>query len=512
MDALLPHVYHEKQEPGTMTCGQYALNALLQGHYFGEEDLANIGRGLDHAEHHIEVDASGRASSNVDETGFFSVQVLEQALQVWNLSLDNWRSAEMRPFNSRPEDQFAFVLNHAQHWFIIRRFGPPPGYWYNLNSFHDAQWLSHTYLGMFLNQAETEGYTIFAVRPLNPEAPNAIPICPADEIATDLLTLYGPTSHAPTAQQMESLATGVPIPSEDDVELAAAIAASLQDTGKSDPVVSDRSPAEDRYAEVSGYQAASMDSLFDMAAARHAPAPPEPRAGPSRAPDMDTDVSDAQLAESVSRSTAALQKFRMSSAEDLPEAAPSSNRKRNAGSEHGAPKRRRTAGDDDEEETMRRALAASRTEGDAYLEGDDVDDAEDADKTYDLGPFARGAHGQVQPVRAEDRVLDDEDMELQAALRASLEDPSAAGVLTIPEEVMPVRTSSSGSGTPAVPTPAIATPATPPPPGAITVQETETEEVPEDEDEEDERVQPQSESAEPSLEEIRARRLARFGA
>ncbi|KZO95514.1 Josephin-domain-containing protein [Calocera viscosa TUFC12733] len=499
MDALLPHIYHEKQEPGTMTCGQYALNSLLQGHYFGEEDLANIGRGLDAVEHHIDVDSSGRASANVDETGFFSVQVLEQALQVWNLSLVNWRSAAMRPLNARPEDQSAFVLNHAQHWFTLRRFGPPPGYWYNLNSFHDPQWLSHTYLGMFLNQAETEGYTIFAVRPVDPTMPNQVPICYADEVATELLNLYGPTSHAPTAEQIQSLSTGVPIPSEDDPELAAAIAASLQDVGKSAGAV----PIEDTAqgepdTDMSSYQVPNMDTLFGITAARHAPAPPEPQAGPSTAPDMDTDVSDAQLAESVTRSTAALQRFRMSSADELPGMAPAVSRKRNAGSDAGAPKRRRTAGENEEEEMIRRALAASRGEEDAYLEEDD-EDVGDGSDAFDLGPF----DDSKAAIRPSDRVLDDEDLELQAALRASLEDPSA-GALVVPEHVVPVRRDLSGSATPAAAV-ATATAAAVAPPRDVVVEDST-------EDEGEEQEEAESEPAELTLEEIRRRRLARFGA
>jgi len=511
MDALLPQIYHEKQEPGTMMCGQHALNSLLQAHYFGEEDLANIGRGLDAVEHHIDVDSSGRESNNVDETGFFSVQVLEQALQVWNLSLVNWRSAQMRPLNARPEDQYAFVLNHASHWFTLRRFGPPPGYWYNLNSFHDPQWLSHMYLGMFLNQAETEGYTIFAVRPLDPEAPNAVPISPADEIATDLLNMYGPTSHAPTTEQMQSLSSGVPILSEDDPELAAAIAASLQDMGSAEAPAQDQPLAEESYAHIAGYQASSMDNLFAIAAARHAPAPPAPRAGPSRAPDMETEISDAQLAESVARSTAALQRFRMSSAEDLPEMAPAASRKRNAGSDAGAPKRRRTTGHDDEEELMRRALAASRGEEDAYIEEDEEDGGGAiGDEEFDLGPFTRPDAGQgpAPTIRPKDRVLDDEDLDLQAALRASLEDPSAVE-LKIPEHVIPIRRDLSGSATPATAPPVTAS-ALASSEHAVIAQEDE--EVVDEEGTEGEQIEPESEPAEPSLEEIRRRRLARFGA
>lgn len=63
--------------------------------------------------------------------------------------------------------QLAFVLNLHQHWFTLRRFGPATtdpatdpgqGHWFNLNSsFSAPKWVSRTYLGMFLQQCETEG-------------------------------------------------------------------------------------------------------------------------------------------------------------------------------------------------------------------------------------------------------------------------------------------------------------------------------------------------------------------
>lgn len=56
----------------------------------------------------------------------------------------------------------AFILNHQQHWFALRRFGNlndlDNGHWFNLNSFLPApEWVSKLYLGMVLSQAENEG-------------------------------------------------------------------------------------------------------------------------------------------------------------------------------------------------------------------------------------------------------------------------------------------------------------------------------------------------------------------
>ena len=84
----------------------------------------------------------------------------------------------MRPYHNVPHTQLAFILNLQQHWFTLRRFGPattlpaaefdvgssvPPtdpgdGHWYNLNSFlASPEWISQTYLGMVIQQAEAEG-------------------------------------------------------------------------------------------------------------------------------------------------------------------------------------------------------------------------------------------------------------------------------------------------------------------------------------------------------------------
>ena len=60
--------------------------------------------------------------------------------------------------------QFAFILNLEQHWFTLRSFGDHitqgqgHTHWFNLNSFlQRPEWVSKTYLGMMLQQAESEG-------------------------------------------------------------------------------------------------------------------------------------------------------------------------------------------------------------------------------------------------------------------------------------------------------------------------------------------------------------------
>jgi len=103
LEALTPLIYHETQQPGSMLCAQHALNSLLQGNYFTAPDLSELAGHLDQLEQSYNEDIRGQASANMDDTGFFSVQVLENALHVWGLSLVRWRSEAMQPYQDRPQ-------------------------------------------------------------------------------------------------------------------------------------------------------------------------------------------------------------------------------------------------------------------------------------------------------------------------------------------------------------------------------------------------------------------------
>lgn len=46
---------------------------------------------------------ANKKSYNYDDTGFFSISVLERALEVWDLSLVRWRGEAMRPYQDHPE-------------------------------------------------------------------------------------------------------------------------------------------------------------------------------------------------------------------------------------------------------------------------------------------------------------------------------------------------------------------------------------------------------------------------
>ncbi|KAF7721832.1 hypothetical protein EC973_004095 [Apophysomyces ossiformis] len=109
---LVPDIFFEKQE-GNL-CAQHAINALLQAHYFTAPDLAEIGRQLDHQERLIAGQASGK---NYDDTGYFSIQVIQHALAIWNLELLPRQSTEAIQARESPET----LSNKASYSvFVVR--------------------------------------------------------------------------------------------------------------------------------------------------------------------------------------------------------------------------------------------------------------------------------------------------------------------------------------------------------------------------------------------------------
>ncbi|CAG8538638.1 17019_t:CDS:10 [Dentiscutata erythropus] len=169
MSDLIPYIIWEKQEG--YLCAQHCINSLLQGEYFTAVDLSEIAKNLDQAEHAalqegveqiptglLGENASAQKSQNMDDSGFFSVQVLSHALKVWNLELVPVGSEEGRDSKKAPEDEEAYICNLREHWFTLRKFGGIKSRWYNLDSlFNGPEWISQIYLGMLLKQLETDG-------------------------------------------------------------------------------------------------------------------------------------------------------------------------------------------------------------------------------------------------------------------------------------------------------------------------------------------------------------------
>jgi len=79
-------------------------NNILQQFTYTEFDLADVAQKLDQAENAtLSAPNQNKKSYNLDDTGYFSISVLERALQVWDLTLVRWRGEAMKPFQAHPE-------------------------------------------------------------------------------------------------------------------------------------------------------------------------------------------------------------------------------------------------------------------------------------------------------------------------------------------------------------------------------------------------------------------------
>ncbi|OJA11723.1 hypothetical protein AZE42_02106 [Rhizopogon vesiculosus] len=400
LEQLLQLIYHERQQEGSNLCAQHALNSLLQGNYFTAPDLSEFARRMDALEQSSRYDDAtrGNTSTNMDDTGFFSVQVLEEALNIWELSLVRWRSEAMKPYQNEPHNQIAFVLNHNQHWYTLRRFGnlsnPGDGHWFNLDSTkRQPQWISKLYLGMFLQQAESDGYSVFTVTKIDPEARSQLPHIDADDIAS---TLPDPTS-APSVTR-DDVEPGF---ENEDMELQAALQASLEtgEIGGSSTTPSSYHPAPTNISasDMSGSSSSRLPGRTGLGM----PGIP-PNQDPYGNADVDPIIASMERDRIVMERMRREQEFgfRQQYQEEVA-------RFRNQQPPRGAQDH------SNEDEYFHRAITESLAERQASG-GLEDDDSEDAD--YATPPeVSFSSTGQLN------RVYDDDDADFQAALRASLE-------------------------------------------------------------------------------------------
>jgi ataxin-3 len=163
-------LYHEVQE--SRLCAVHCVNAVLQGPYFSEVDLATMAQELDAQEQQVMLESGAASShylnymaegsSNVDADGNFSIQVLNRALQIWNLQCVPLEAPEAKDARADPQNQSAFICHLQAHWFCIRRVGDR---WYNFNSLYPApEYLTNFYLSAYLDTLKNSGWSIFVVQ------------------------------------------------------------------------------------------------------------------------------------------------------------------------------------------------------------------------------------------------------------------------------------------------------------------------------------------------------------
>lgn len=89
-------------------------------------------------------------------------QVLEKALEVWDLQVIPLNCPVAEPAQIDPELENAFICHLQDHWFCIRKVN---GEWYNFDSLYAApEHLSKFYLSAYLDTLKGFGWSIFLVR------------------------------------------------------------------------------------------------------------------------------------------------------------------------------------------------------------------------------------------------------------------------------------------------------------------------------------------------------------
>ncbi|RID65281.1 hypothetical protein BRARA_D00488 [Brassica rapa] len=159
-------LYHEVQEANL--CAVHCVNTVLQGPFFSEFDLAAVASDLDEKERQVMLEGAAAAdffseeSHNVSLGGDFSIQVLQKALEVWDLQVIPLNCPDAEPAQIDPELENAFICHLHDHWFCIRKVS---GEWYNFDSLLAApQHLSKFYLSAFLDSLKGSGWSIFIVK------------------------------------------------------------------------------------------------------------------------------------------------------------------------------------------------------------------------------------------------------------------------------------------------------------------------------------------------------------
>ncbi|XWS67186.1 hypothetical protein CRYUN_Cryun05aG0266000 [Craigia yunnanensis] len=163
-------LYHEVQE--SKLCAVHCVNTVLQGPFFSEFDLAALASDLDTKERQMMLQGTAAASAaggflseeshNVSLGGDFSIQVLQKALEVWDLQVIPFDCPVAEPAQIDPELENAFICHLHDHWFCIRKVN---GEWYNFDSLYAApQHFSKFYLSAYLDSLKGSGWSIFLVR------------------------------------------------------------------------------------------------------------------------------------------------------------------------------------------------------------------------------------------------------------------------------------------------------------------------------------------------------------
>lgn len=172
-------IHHEVQQG--QLCAQHCLNSLLQSAEFDAIQLGGIAQQLDEIERSRMAEGTAEEytrflaepSCNMDDSGFFSIQVILKALEIYGLRAEHWHHPSQAAVRQNPCSKTAYICNLNQHWFTIRKVGVQ---WFVIDSCKSGpELVSDTYLEVYLKQIELDGYTVFVVL-------GTLPECVADPV------------------------------------------------------------------------------------------------------------------------------------------------------------------------------------------------------------------------------------------------------------------------------------------------------------------------------------------
>lgn len=184
-------------------------------------------------------------SGNMDDTGFFSVQVISRALNLHNLELIPFDSSDEFACQCRadPTIASAFIFNMKEHWYCVRRFldgtqrsdtSPPASpsasvggkqrtAWFNLNSvFSKPEFMSSLYITEYIKQMRKESYSVFVIK-------GCLPPCQSDTIPP----VFRPLTPEELAAKRVPIIDLTKSPKREDDEMQRAIQESLKSAGLS---------------------------------------------------------------------------------------------------------------------------------------------------------------------------------------------------------------------------------------------------------------------------------------
>jgi len=193
-------IYFEKQDD--LMCGQHALNMLLQRKEFDASHFTQYVESLDQRERELTgVPSETFKSQNASESGYFSIQVLQEALISQHLGLHIIDKPNYAKFMFHPEEAHAFIVNQSQHWYAIRRFGDM---WFILNSISNGpRYIATPLLQPYLVQLIQNFASIYIVE-------GDLGVCEADiaaacgELATDTSAPPPVAVPPPTIEEIRS--------------------------------------------------------------------------------------------------------------------------------------------------------------------------------------------------------------------------------------------------------------------------------------------------------------------